>query len=718
MSTGGFTVWPGRPFPLGARFDGGGVNFALFSAHAERVELCLFSSQGREIERVDLPEQTDEIWHGYLPDIMPGQLYGYRVHGPYAPEDGHRFNPAKLLLDPYARQITKGLRWSDALYGYRIGSGRVDLSQDRRDSAFAMPKCVVVHPHFSWGDDRAPATSWSDTVIYEAHARGLTMLHPDIPVAARGLFTSLTAPPVLDHLVKLGVTAIELLPVHAFFDEPHLLDQGLSNYWGYNSIGFFAPEPRYLGPGGLRDFQAMVHRLHDAGIEVILDVVYNHTAEGNELGPTFSFRGIDNLSYYRLQADNRRYYVNDTGTGNTLDLTHPRVLQMVMDSLRYWAEVMRVDGFRFDLASVLGRESYGFDPHGGFLDAVRQDPVLSTKKLIAEPWDIGPGGYQLGNFPPGWSEWNDRYRDTVRRFWRGDDAMLPELARSLLGSSDLFERRGRTAFASVNFITSHDGFTLQDLVSYDSRHNLANRENNRDGHSANHSWNHGVEGPSDDPEILTLRARQKRNMLATLLLSQGTPMLLAGDEFGNSQRGNNNAYCQDNAIGWLTWPRADQPVGELDGDLAGEAGFVKKLIAFRKAHPVLRRRRFLHGLTTSPGGLKDVTWLSPDGQEKSSEDWTNGWARSIGLMLAGDAGDHHDARGASLADDVLLIILNAHHESVDFILPKAGDKGVWRLEIDTDLPELDPAETAGHAPGDSIAVTGRSLLVWRLDKTS
>jgi glycogen operon protein len=711
MSTGGFTVWPGRPHPLGATFDGGGVNFALFSAHAERVELCLFSSQGREIERVDLPERTDEVWHGYLPDLMPGQLYGYRVHGLYAPEQGHRFNPAKLLLDPYARQITRGLRWSDTLYGYRVGSGRADLSQDRRDSAFAMPKCVVVHPAYAWGDDRPPATPWSDTVIYEAHARGLTMQHPDIPVAARGLFTSLTSPPILDHLVKLGITAIELLPVHAFIDEPHLLHQGLSNYWGYNSIGFFAPEPRYLGPGGIRNFQSMVHRLHDAGIEVILDVVYNHTAEGNEQGPTLAFRGIDNASYYRLQADDRRFYVNDTGCGNTLDLTHPRVLQMVMDSLRYWAETMHVDGFRFDLATVLGRESYGFDPHGGFLDAVRQDPVLSTKKLIAEPWDVGPGGYQLGNFPPGWSEWNDRYRDVVRRFWRGDDAMLPDLAKCLLGSSDRFERRGRKSFASVNFITSHDGFTLQDLVSYDRKRNLANGEDNRDGHSANHSWNHGAEGSSDDPDILTLRARQKRNMLATLLLSQGLPMLLAGDEFGNSQGGNNNAYCQDNRIGWLAWP-ADPP----DGGLAGEAAFVKKLIAFRKAHPVLRRSRFLHGLTTSPDGLKDVTWLSPDGEENAAEDWTNGWARSIGLMLAGDAGEDRDARGGSLADDVLLIMLNAHHESVDFVLPKVGVTGSWRLEIDTARPELDPAVAARYAQGDSVAVTGRSLLVWRLDK--
>jgi glycogen operon protein len=503
-----FAVCPGKPYPLGASFDGGGTNFALFSAHADMVELCLFSEQGREMARVTLPERTDEVWHGYLPDVLPGQAYGYRVHGPYAPEQGHRFNPAKLLLDPYARQIVRRLRWSDTLMGYRVGSGRKDLSQDRRDSAHAMPKAIVIDPTFAWGSDRAPATPWTDTVIYEANPRGLTMAHPDIAPAEQGLFAGLASPPVIEHLVKLGITAIELLPVQAFLDEPHLMEKGLTNYWGYNTIGFFAPEPRYLGDGGILGFQSMVRRLHDAGIEVILDVVYNHTAEGNELGPTLSFRGIDNASYYRLQADNPRYYVNDTGCGNTLDLSHPRVLQMVMDSLRYWVEVMHVDGFRFDLASVLGRESHGFDPFGGFFDAMRQDPVLGRVKLIAEPWDLGPGGYQLGGFPPGFAEWNDRYRDAIRRFWRGDDGMLPDLARSLLGSSDLFENRGRSPLASINFITSHDGFTLEDLVSYDRKHNETNGEDNKDGHDANHSWNHGVEGVTDEPEIISLRARQ------------------------------------------------------------------------------------------------------------------------------------------------------------------------------------------------------------------
>ena len=709
MTSARFTMWPGRPDPLGATFDGGGTNFALFSANAERVELCLFSPRGREIERIELPEHTDEVWHGYLPEVGPGQLYGYRVHGAYAPEQGHRFNPAKLLLDPYARLIAGRLRWSDALMGYRVGSGRLDLSQDRRDSAFAMPKAVVTGPPFTWRDDERPDIPWSETVIYEANPRGLTMAHPDVPPAQQGLFSGLAAPAVLDHLTNLGITAIELLPIQAFIDEPHLLEKGLTNYWGYNTIGFFAPEPRYLGEGGILDFQSMVRRFHDAGIEVILDVVYNHTAEGNELGPTISFRGIDNASYYRLQANDPRYYVNDTGCGNTLNMTHPRVLQMVMDSLRYWVEIMHVDGFRFDLASVLGRETYGFDPHSGFLDAIRQDPVLSTKKLIAEPWDIGPGGYQLGNFPPGWSEWNDRYRDTVRRFWRGDDGMLPDLARSLLGSSDLFERRGRRPFASINFVTSHDGFTLNDLVSYDHKHNEVNGEDNRDGHDANHSWNHGVEGPSDDPAIQELRARQTRNMLATVLFSQGTPMLLAGDEAGNSQGGNNNAYCQDNEIGWPVI----RPKGELEPEQRGQIAFLKRLIAFRKRHPALRRGRFLHGRATSPEGVKDVTWLSPDGEEKSQEDWANGWGRSIGLMLAGDAGANRDARGGLLADDVLLIILNAHHDTVSFTLPSAGAGRRWRLEIDTGQPGLQPEKQPALAAGASHDVEGRSLLVWR-----
>ena len=718
MTSQRFTVWPGQPLPLGATFDGGGTNFALFSANATMVELCLFSQRGREIERIRLKEYTDEVWHGYLPDVGPGQLYGYRVHGAYAPEQGHRFNPAKLLLDPYAKLIAKRLRWSDALMGYRVGSGRLDLSQDRRDSAHAMPKAVVTGPPFIWGDVDRPGTPWSETVIYEANPRGLTMAHPDVPVAHQGLFSGLASPAILDHLTDLGVTAIELLPVHAFLDEPHLLEKGLTNYWGYNTLGFFAPEPRYLGRGGILDFQSMVRRFHEAGIEVILDVVYNHTAEGSELGPTLSFRGIDNASYYRLQADNPRYYVNDTGCGNTLNMTHPRVVQMVIDSLRYWVEVMQVDGFRFDLASVLGRETYGFDVNSGFFDAIRQDPVLSTKKLIAEPWDIGPGGYQLGGFPPGFSEWNDRYRDTIRRFWRGDSDMLPGLARSLLGSSDFFERRGRRPSASINFVTSHDGFTLNDLVSYDYKHNEANGEDNRDGHGANHSWNHGAEGPTDDPEINELRARQQRNMLATLLFSQGTPMLLAGDELGNSQAGNNNAYCQDNEIGWLTnWPVSPSE-DELDGGSSDHVAFVRKLIAFRKQHPVLRRERFLHGVEKSPGGVKDITWLSPSGEEKTAHDWSDGSERSIGLMLVGDAGPDRNARGVLVTDDTLLIMMNAHYESVRFWLPVVGADALWRLEIDTGRPELQPNAEPVVPAEDSHEVGGRTLLVWRLENGS
>ncbi len=540
-------VLPGSPYPLGATWDGNGVNFALFSAHASKVELCLFSNDGRrELERIVLPEYTDEVWHGYLPDVRPGQLYGYRVHGRYEPRQGHRFNPNKLLLDPYARELVGPLRWTDAHFGYRLNSPRADLSFDRRDNHHGMPKCRVVDPAFTWGDDRPPRTPWSDTVIYEMHVRGMTKLHPAIPERLRGTFAGLAHPAAIEHLVRLGITAVQLMPIHAFVDDRYLIEKGLRNYWGYNTIGFFAVEPRYLASGSVVEFKTLVRRLHQAGIEVILDVVYNHTAEGNERGPTLSFRGIDNSSYYRLLPDDSRYYIDETGTGNTLNLIHPRVLQMVTDSLRYWVEVMHVDGFRFDLAATLGRETYGFDPNSGFLDTVRQDPVLNRVKLIAEPWDIGPGGYQVGNFPPGWAELNDRFRDGSRRYWKGDDGMLPELAARMMASADLFDRRGRRPWTSVNKITSHDGFTLTDWASYNEKHNEANGEDNQDGHNANFSWNHGVEGPTDDPEIVALRERQKRNMLATLFLAQGTPLMLMGDEIGRTQHGNNNAYCQDN----------------------------------------------------------------------------------------------------------------------------------------------------------------------------
>ena len=606
-------VREGSPYPLGANWDGLGSNFALFSANATKVELCLFDQEGRrELERIELPEYTDEVWHGYLPDARPGTVYGYRVHGPYEPTVGHRFNPNKLLLDPYAKQLVGSLRWSDAHFGYRVGAARADLSFDRRDSAPGMPKCMVVDPAFTWGTDRRLCTPWDSTILYETHVRGYTMRHPEVPQRVRGTFSGLGHAAVVDYIRSLGVTAIELLPIHAFADDRHLVTKGLKNYWGYNSIGFFAPDPRYMATTFVNEFKEMIARFHDAGIEVILDVVYNHTAEGNEMGPTLSFKGIDNASYYRLAPD-PRYYINDTGTGNTLNLSHSRVLQMVNDSLRYWVTEMHVDGFRFDLATILGREPHGFDQGGGFLDSCRQDPVLSQVKLIAEPWDCGPGGYQVGGFPPGWAEWNDRYRDTVRRYWRGDEGMLPELAGRIAGSSDLFEKRGRKAWSSVNFVTCHDGFTLHDLVSYNGKHNLANREGNRDGHSANHSWNHGVEGATDDPDVTALRLRQKRNLLATLFLSQGTPMMLAGDELGNSQGGNNNAYCQDNATSWVDW--------ETDGGDPHLTDFVRNLLALRRDHRALRRRKFLTGETVAAGGLKDVHWLSPCGAEMDDAAW-------------------------------------------------------------------------------------------------
>ncbi|AWK89954.1 glycogen debranching protein GlgX [Azospirillum thermophilum] len=690
-------VWPGKPYPLGATWDGFGVNFALFSAHAEKVELCLFDKTGqREIERIALPEHTDEVWHGYLPDARPGLLYGYRVHGPYEPGAGHRFNPNKLLIDPYAKALFGGFKWSDAHYGYRVGSTREDLSFDRRDNARGMPKCRVVDRAFTWGSDRHPATPWPDTIVYETHVRGFTMRHPEVPAPLRGTFAGLSTHAVVDYLKALGITSVELLPVHAVADEQHLVSRGMTNYWGYNSIGFFAPEPRYMTTGVLSEFKTMVARLHEAGIEVILDVVYNHTAEGNHLGPTLSFKGIDNLSYYRLLPDNPRFYINDTGTGNTLNFAHPRVVQMAMDSLRYWVTDMHVDGFRFDLGTVLAREPYGYDPGSGFLDAVRQDPVLAEVKLIAEPWDVGPGGYQVGNFPPGWAEWNDRFRDTVRRYWRGDQGMLPELAGRIAGSADLFEKRGRRPWASVNFVTAHDGFTLHDLVSYSEKHNWANGEENRDGHSANHSANYGVEGETADPAILAVRARQKRNLLATLMLSQGTPMMLAGDELNHSQKGNNNAYCQDNDLTWLDWAR-----GLKDG--APLLAFVRRLIALRKAHPVLRRPLFLHGREVAANGLKDIVWYNPQGQEKTAEHWRNVEARCISLLLNGRAGRHAGPDGQPLEDGVLLIVLNAHAELMSVLLPEVPGGRGWRCVLDT--------RSADGAGDERIYLSGRPLMV-------
>jgi isoamylase len=698
-------VREGLPFPLGATWDGLGVNFAIFSANATKVELCLFDNGGkRELERIALPEFTDEVWHGYLPDARPGTVYGYRVHGPYAPEDGHRFNPNKLLLDPYAKLLVGPLRWHDALFAYRRGRPRKDLGYDQRDSAFCMPKCRVIDPAFTWGHDRAPRIPWDRTVFYETHVRGFTRLHPAVPRELRGTFSGLAHSAVVSYLKSLGITSIELLPIHAFVDDKRLLDIGLRNYWGYNTIGFFAPEPRYMATGVVNGFKEMIAHLHDAGIEVILDVVYNHTAEGNELGPTMCFRGVDNASYYRLMPDNKRYYVNDTGTGNTVNLDHPRVLQMVTDSLRYWATEMRVDGFRFDLATILAREAHGFDEGGGFLDSCRQDPVLSNVKLVAEPWDCGPGGYQVGGFPPGWAEWNDKFRDTVRAFWRGDEGRLPALASRLTGSAEMFNRRGRRPWASVNFITAHDGFTLEDLVSYNDKHNEANGEENRDGANHNYAWNHGVEGPSDDAAIRALRARQKRNMLATLLLSQGTPMLLAGDEFGRTQRGNNNAYCQDNEINWIDW----DGIG-ADGRTLGD--FVRLLLVLRRRFAVLRRQRFFTGEERDALGIKDVTWLTPAGAEMTEANWHDAQARALGVLFDGRAAVRGDGRDGD--DATLLLVLNAYHDVVRFTLPAVAGGALWTLIVDTNRPDLAAPEP--FAIGHDYEVTGRSLLLFALD---
>jgi glycogen operon protein len=694
----------GLPFPLGATWDGLGVNFGLFSANASRVELCLFDETTyRELERINLPEYTDEVWHGYLPDARPGTIYGYRVHGPYEPAAGHRFNPNKLLLDPYARQVIDSLRWNPALFGYVMESGD-DLTFDERDSAPFMFKASVVDTAFTWGRARRPETPWERTVIYEAHVKGFTERHPDVPEALRGTYAGLASAEVLAYLTSLGISAVELLPVHTFVDDSYLVEKGLRNYWGYNTIAFFGPARRYAANPdfAFAEFKEMVAHLHHAGLEVILDVVYNHTAEGNEKGPTLSFKGIDNASYYRLAPD-RRYYINDTGTGNTFNLSNSRVLQLVMDSLRYWAQDMHVDGFRFDLATILAREPHGFDEDGRFLDACRQDPVLSRVKLISEPWDCGPGGYQVGRFSPGWAEWNDRYRDTVRGFWKGDSGKLPDLAARLSASADLFDKRGRKPWASVNFITAHDGFTLNDLVSYDHKHNEANGEQNRDGHQHNLSHNYGVEGPTDDPAIRALRLRQMRNLLATLLLSRGTPMVLAGDEFARTQRGNNNAYCQDNEISWVDWEG-------IDAEGRGLASFTRRLIALRRALPMLRRGRFLTGRYDDEIGVKDVTWLTPAGDELTSEHWGDGNARCFGVLLDGRAQETGIRRIGT--DATLLLVLNAYHDVVRFTLPSAPGGQEWVCLVDTNQPELDsmPRFAFGHA----YEATGRSLLLFML----
>ncbi len=695
-------VWPGQSYPRGATWDGEGVNFSMFSANAEKVELCVFDSTGRrEVQRVEVHERTDDAWHCYLPEGRPGLLYGYRVHGPYDPERGHRFNPNKLLIEPYAKHIQGQIKWSDAHFGYRVGHAKADLSFDKRDNAPGMPKCRVVDPAFTWGDDRPPRTSFHDTVIYELHVRGFTMRHPEVPPELRGTYAGLATAPVIDHLLRLGVTAVELMPVHTFVDDRHLLERGMRNYWGYNTIGFFSPDMRYSATGRISEFKTMVKTLHSAGIEVILDVVYNHTAEGNQLGPTLSFRGVDNASYYRPGLQDPRYYMDFTGCGNTLNMQHPRVLALLMDSLRYWVLEMHVDGFRFDLASALARELFDVDRLGSFFDTIGQDPVLSQVKLIAEPWDVGEGGYQVGNFPPGWNEWNDRYRDTTRAYWKGDEGLIGDFARRFTGSADLYEASGRKPHASVNFITAHDGFTLQDLVSYNGKHNEANGEDNRDGNDNNRSWNHGAEGPTDNADINALRARQKRNLIATLLLSQGVPMLLAGDELGHTQNGNNNAYCQDNEVSWLDW--------NLTDDERAFFAFVADMITFRRHHPVFSRRRFLQGRTLADG-VKEVAWLRPDGGEMTDAEWNTGFNRCLGVYLAGTVIERVNKRGQSVKDNNFLVLFNAHHEEIPFELPEFHTGGAWQVTLDT-ANEKQPFEPKHFDAGTQYPLQGRSVAL-------
>lgn len=683
-----FAIEPGDGQQLGANFDGKGVNFALFSAHAERVELCLFDPCGKtEIARLELPEYTHEIWHGYVPGLQPGALYGYRVYGPYDPENGHRFNPHKLLIDPYARELEGDIEWNDAHFGYEMGHEEKDLSFDTRDSAPFTPKCKVVDPDaFDWQGENRPDVPWPHAVIYETHVKGFTQRNPALPPELRGTFEGLGHQASVDYIKSLGITSVELLPVHWFPDDRHLLDRGLKNFWGYNTLGFFAPASRYYGPAGIAGFRDMVRAFHDAGIEVILDVVYNHTAEGNELGPTLSFKGIDNFSYYRTMPDQHRYYINDTGTGNTVNTSHPRVLQMVMDSLRYWAQAMHVDGFRFDLGTILGREPEGFDPRGGFFDAVTQDPVLSKLKLIGEPWDIGPGGYQVGGFPPGWGEWNDKYRDTVREYWKGDN-VSNDFAARLLGSGDLYDLRGRRPWSSVNFITAHDGFTLNDLVSYNEKHNEANGEDNNDGHNDNRSCNYGEEGPTENQDIVAVRERQKRNFLTTLLFSHGTPMLLAGDEFGRSQQGNNNGYCQDSEISWVNW----EALSDQDHALRH---FTQCLIALRAEQPLLRRESWRDGL--------EIRWFNAGGGLQQSEQWDEGSTLGLAISrpdLEQEEGIWHD----------VLMLFNPFEGDVPFQIPQFGEGG-WVLELSTAEEKTD-----GVIITETIdfVLAGRSIALFR-----
>jgi isoamylase len=700
-------VWPGSPYPLGATWDGLGVNFAIFSEHATRVELCLFPSAEAEVESltIPLPEQTDMVWHGYLPDLQPGQLYGFRVHGPYAPDRGHRFNPNKLVLDPYAKVIGRNLRWNETLFGFTFGED--DTSFDKRDSGAHAALAAVVDDAFTWGEDRAPRTPWHETLIYELHVKGFSKLNSHVPEELRGTYRGLASEASIEHLKNLGVTAVELMPVHHHADEWHLVQRGLGNYWGYNTLSYFAPDSRYAATqspmAAAREFKSMVRALHAAGLEVILDVVYNHTAEGNHLGPTLSLRGIDNASYYRLLPDQARFYQDFTGCGNTLNMRSPRVLQLIMDSLRYWVQQMHVDGFRFDLASALARELHAVDKLGAFFDIIHQDPVLSQVKLIAEPWDLGEGGYQVGNFPTKWTEWNGKYRDTVRRFWRGDGGVVSELATRLSGSSDLYEQSGRRPYASINFVTAHDGFTLADLVSYADKHNEANGENNQDGENHNLSWNSGIEGHTDDRPVLELRERQRRNLLATLMMSVGVPMLSGGDELGRTQRGNNNAYAQDNEISWTQW--------DLTAYEREFLQFTTRLIRIWKENPVLRRRKFLQGRRIPGARATDITWLNPSGEEMADDAWSSPDVRCIGMQLHGDAIDEADARGHRVVGDTLIVMLNAGTGTLPFVLPEIAPQERWETLLDTADPWR-PAQRLNG--GDRYELRDRSVAVLRI----
>ncbi len=699
-------IWPGAAYPLGATYDGSGTNFALFSEVAERVALCLFDDRGVE-SRIDLHEVDAFVWHAYLPNVGPGQRYGFRVSGPYDPPRGLRCNPHKLLLDPYSKAIEGEVRWGPSVFSYRFND---PTKRNTADSAKHMPKSVVISPYFDWDNDRPPRRPYNESLIYEAHVRGLTIAHPEIPEEIRGTYAAIGHPAIIRHLKKLNVTALELMPVHQFIQDERLVKMGLRNYWGYNTIGFFAPQNSYSSAGQrgqqVQEFKGMVKALHEAGIEVILDVVYNHTAEGNQLGPTLSFRGADNAAYYRLVEDQPEFYMDYTGTGNSLNVRHPHALQLIMDSLRYWVTEMHVDGFRFDLASTLAREFYDVDRLSVFFDLVQQDPIVSRVKLIAEPWDVGEGGYQVGNFPALWTEWNGKYRDTVRDFWRGEGSTTGEFASRLTGSSDLYERNGRKPHASINFVTAHDGFTLHDLVSYDDKHNEANGEENRDGESTNRSWNCGVEGPTDDLDIVALREQQKRNFLTTLLLSQGVPMIVAGDEMGRTQGGNNNAYCQDNPVSWVDWGDVRENSILLD--------FTQRLTTLRTLHPVFHRRRYFQGRTSrGSGGLDDIVWLNPSSEVMSQEDWDNGWARSLGAFLNGGAIPTPDGRGNRVRDDSFLLLFNAHYEPVDFTIPDEEYGEAWEIAVSTARPLAHDIDDAGVKASDTVEVDARSILVLR-----